>query len=76
MSSSRRVIEDLKLAKDKVYGSLGSGKAVDARVDRSLKVPTDVEFEVELIPIDAVEDESNPLEAPYLLARPASTGPL
>ena len=70
-ATSQTVIEDLKLPYDKVQMSIGGSRLTDSRIDRPLKKPTDIQVEVEMLPVDSVGDEADPLEEP-LAPREAS----
>ena len=61
-ANSRRVIADLQLSQSLVQSAIGTKGPEDCRVDRPMKTPMDVEGEIELMPISAVDDE-NPFEA-------------
>ena len=62
-ANSRKVLEDLQLSQSLVQSKLGIAGPKDCRINRSMKTPMDDEIEIELIPISAVDDIENTLEA-------------
>ena len=60
-------MEDLRPAKDRVFSAIGTGKDCDSRISRPLKSPEDIQVEVEMMNIDAVDETA---EDPLLESLP------
>ena len=61
-ANSKKLLEDLRLARAQVCSAVGTSKAPDSRINRSMREPRDIDVEVELMSID--NSTSNPLEEP------------
>lgn len=60
---SKKLMEDMELSEARVLGTIRTNRIVDARIDRAMKAPQDIDVEVEILAMDEDAGEGNPLQA-------------